>query len=160
MFDGKKINSLEQSVTTLTEELARANETIVSLNNTIESLFENVEEIIAELNRTKTELNNKYDSVVKEVNVVEEKIDNVANKSNTADTEHGTQLKLLNETNNRLVKKCEDLQLANVQIMNQHNDMVKRYEQSIKEYAELTQHMKENILKKMNAKNIVSVVEE
>ena len=144
MFDGKKINSLEQSVTTLTEELARANETIVSLNNTIESLFENVEEIIAELNRTKTELNNKYDSVVKEVNVVEEKIDNVANKSNTADTEHGTQLKLLNETNNRLVKKCEDLQLANV----------------IKEYAELTQHMKENILKKMNAKNIVSVVEE
>lgn len=216
MFNGKKIESLEQSVTTLTEGLEKA-------NNTIEGLFSNFEEVVSKLNevvlendklkeeikalretdfdlaekfdimcinhngladeckalceslniygngvdKTLEELNEKIEKSEKDNATLKEEIGKFAStvstleeKSNTADKEHDELLAILKDNNERLIKKCEELQLSNVQIMNQHNDMIKRYEQSIKEYAEQTQNMKNNILKKMNANNIISVVEE
>lgn len=220
MFDGKRINSLETSVTTLTEELEKA-------NNMIEALFSNFEEVVEKLNdvqsennklkneiselkkqdfvlaekfdlvcikekalvercddlakslniyaegtdkdleeiHDKLEMNNSSlkDEIVKIKDAIEKLFGTVAKleeKSNNADKEHDELLAILKDNNERLIKKCEELQLSNVQIMNQHNDMIKRYEQSIKEYAEQTQNMKNNILKKMNANNIISVVEE
>lgn len=214
MFNGKKIESLEQSITTLTEGLEKA-------NNTIESLFSNFEEVVEKLNDVQsennklkneiselkkqdfglaekfnlvcikqTELSEKHkafkmafeesyaariDRTLEEMNeksdkdksAIREEIKNVADvvvklekKSNNADKEHDELLAVLKDNNERLIKKCDELQLSNVQIMNQHNDMIKRYEQSIKEYAEQTERMKNNVLKKMNANNIISVVEE
>jgi len=156
MFDGKKINSLETSVATLTEELNRTNETIASL-------YENMKNIVTELNKIKSEkdvLENKYDSLCDAIKEMKENAEAAAIKSNTADVEHETQLQMLRDNNDRLIKKCEELQMSNVQIMNQHNDMIKRYEQSILGYAEQAEHMKNNVLKKMNANNIISVVEE
>ena len=214
MFNGKKIESLEQSVTTLTEGLEKA-------NNTIEALFSNFEEVVEKLNdvrsendklkeelkgikekdveftekfdlvcikqaellekynvfkkafeenyaaridRTFEEINEKSDkdksAIREEIKKVADVVTKLEEKSNNADKEHDELLAILKDNNERLIKKCEELQLSNVQIMNQHNDMIKRYEQSIKEYAEQTQNMKNNILKKMNANNIISVVEE
>lgn len=213
MFNGKKIESLEQSVTTLTEGLEKA-------NNTIEGLFSNFEEVIEKLNDVQSENNKlsneiselkkqdfvfaekfdavcinqtvlaeRYDSLGKSLNIyansvdkdldeiceksnndnsalreeirkVSEIIDELKSKSDKADEEHNKQLESLTKSTNALIKKCEDIQLSNVQIMNEHRDMIKRYEESIKGYAEQTERMKNNVLKKMNANNIISVVEE
>lgn len=217
MFDGKRINSLETSVTTLTEELEKA-------NNTIEALFSNFEEVVEKLNDVQSE-NNKLKNEIKELNeILKEKDNKFANKlnklflekeglyktcddlkkslniyagsvdktieeiekksekdtdafrneiknvadvvvklekkSNNADKEHDELLAVLKDSNEKLIKKCEELQLSNVQIMNEHRDMIKRYEEDIKAYQAQTQNMKNNILKKMNANNIISIVEE
>lgn len=179
MFNGKKIESLEQSITTLTEELNKSNETIKSLFDCLETVKAEKNELenkynafkkafedtyIVRIDRTLEEITEKSEkdkSVLREeIRKVTEVIDELKGDSYKADEKHSTQIKSLIKSTDALVKKCEDIQLSNVQIMNQHNDMIKRYEQSIKEYAEQTQSMKNNILKKMNASNIISVVEE
>jgi len=200
MFNGKKIESLEQSINTLTERLDRD-------NNMIDALFDNIKELVEKLNDAqsendklkdelkeikekyielaerhdafKTAFENSYvpriDRTFKEMDeksdedkfALKEEIKNVVyiisaldEKSNNADKEHSEQIKVLCDNNEKLIKKCEELQLSNVQIMNQHNDMIKYYEKNIKEYQTQTQAMKNNILKKMNVNNIISVVEE
>ena len=213
MFNGKKIESLEQSVTTLTEGLEKT-------NNMIEALFSNFEEVVEKLNDVQSEndklkneiselkkqdfvfaekfdavcinqtvLAERYDSLGKSLNIyansVDKDLDEICEKSNNdnsalreeirkfseiidelksksdkVDEEHNKQLEALTKSTNALIKKCEDIQLSNVQIMNEHRDMIKRYEESIKGYAEQTERMKNNVLKKMNANNIISVVEE
>lgn len=207
MFNNKKVESLEQSVATLTEGLDKA-------NNTIDTLLDNIEELVEKLNNVQyeknkfedkyndleeqlknvcenySELENKYNDFVnafknsyatridrtfeemtaksdkdrsalrEEIRKVTEIIDELKRKSDKADEKHSTQIEALTKSTDALVKKCEDIQLSNVQIMNQHNDMIKRYEESIKGYAEQTQVMKDNILKKMNISNVINVVEE
>jgi ABC-type transporter Mla subunit MlaD len=186
MFNKEKIQALEQSVATLTEDLNSEKEAISNLleclkttdgdvnklrseKDELENKFDAFKKVFEEVykvrvDRTLEEMNEKSD---KDKSAIREEIKKVTNvvtkleeKSNNADKEHDELLAVLKENNEKLVKKCEELQLANVQIMNQHNDMIKRYEESIKAYAEQTQAMKDNILKKMNAKNIISVVEE
>ena len=214
MFNGKKIESLEQSVTTLTEGLEKANNTIETLFSNFEGVVEKLNDVQSENNKLKeelkvikekdvefaekfdlacikqTELLEKYnafkkafednyaariDRTLEEMNeksdkdksAIREEIKNVADvvvklekKSNNADKEHDELLAVLKDSNEKLIKKCEELQLSNVQIMNEHRDMIKRYEEDIKAYQAQTQNMKNNILKKMNANNIISVVEE
>ena len=181
MFNKEKIQALEQGYSTLSEELTRANETITILKNTVDSLFENIEEIVGELNKTKSEkdelaknfgtyaekVSEEFKRVYKaneelasEIKEVSKELDELKEKSNNADAEHSAQIKTLCDNNDRLIAKCEELQLSNVQIMNEHRDMIKRYEESIKGYAEQTERMQNNVLKKMNANNIISVVEE
>ena len=213
MFNGKKIESLEQSVTTLIEGLEKT-------NNMIEALFSNFEEVVEKLNDVRSEndklkeeiknlkekdidfsvkfdevcinqngLAERYNSLGKSLNIyansVDKDLDEIREKSDRdnsvlreeirkvsdiidelkcisdkADEKHSTQIEALTKSTDALVKKCEDIQLSNVQIMNEHRDMIKRYEESIKGYAEQTERMKNNVLKKMNANNIISVVEE
>ena len=194
MFDGKRINSLEQSTITLTEDLNKANETIASLQETVvslknmnEALFKNIEEIVSELKSGKDESEKKYNSlannlsgyaekvsaefksmydkcenasVMEEINTLKEHVGELEVRYSSADERHNAQIETLTRSTDALVKKCEEVQLSNSQIMNQHNEMIKKYEQNIKEYADQTQIMKNNILKKMNANNIISVVEE
>ncbi len=178
MFNKEKIQALEQSVATLTEELTKANEVIESLYKDLERVMESVDKIQYEkeglvktfgdytlkVSEEFTNLDKKYtdenNSLKDEVESLRKYIGELADNYSSADEEHNNQLAALKQSTDNLVKKCEDIQLSNVQVMNQHNDMIKRYEQSIKGYAEQTQIMKNNILKKMNANNIISIVED
>ena len=175
MFDGKRINSLEQSVGTLTEELANANDTIRSLVDGIEriedkynALIENFNEYLRNVNtdinkvyKLYEEYEGKTSSVIKEeTEKVAETISKLEEASNKADAEHASQINTLCKNNELLINKCRELQESNIQIAKQHSEMIERYERNIKEYQAQTQAMKNNILKKMNANNIISVVEE
>lgn len=181
MFNNKKVESLEQSIATLTEELNNEKEAISNLLECLKKTNEYVDKLQSE----KDELEKKYNSLANnlsgyaekvseefkrvykaneelasEIKEVSKELDVLKEKSNNADAEHSTQIKTLCDNNDRLIAKCEELQLSNVQIMNEHRDMIKRYEEDIKAYQTQTQNMKDNILKKMNANNIISVVEE
>ena len=183
MFNKEKIQALEQSVATLTEELIKANATISSLSNNIEEVIEELKNVKSE----KDELEKKYNSlannlsgyaekvseefkrtyekcenssIAEEIKLLKEHVNKLAVQYSSADEKHNAQIETLTKSTDALVKKCEDIQLSNVQIMIQHNDMINRYETSIKGYAEQTERMRENVLKKMNAKNIISVIED
>lgn len=179
MFNKEKIQALEQSVATLTEELNKANDEIKLLCDCLEAVkaekielenkydafmnaFENtyaprIDRVIEEMGEKSGKDNSALRDEIKKVAGIVTKLEE---KSNNADKEHDELLAVLKDNNDRLIKKCDELQLNNVQIMNEHKDMIKRYETNIKEYQTQTQVMKDNILKKMNAKNIISVVEE
>lgn len=186
MFNKEKIQALEQSVATLTEELNSEKEAISNLLESLKMTDETVNKLQSEkdeleknysvfkkafeevykvrIDRTLEEMveksNNDGSALREEIRKISDIIDELKGNSDKADEKHSTQIEALTKSTDALVKKCEDIQLSNVQIMNQHNDMIKRYEQSIKEYAEQTERMQNNVLKKMNANNIISVVEE
>lgn len=186
MFDGKRINSLEQSVATLTEELNSEKEAISNLleclkktNECMDKLQSEKDELEKKYNAFKKELEETYmpavdrnfleikDTFEKNNSIIKEALGEIAvafdelkHNSDKADEKHNAQIESLTKSTDALVKKCEDIQLSNVQIMSQHNNMIKRYEKTIKEYAEQTERMKNNVLKKMNANNIINVVEE
>ena len=186
MFNKEKIQALEQSVAALTEELNKTKEIFESITKTIDIVNKKVDTVYDE----KTYLEKKYNAFKKafdetykvridktleemseksekdkstlreEIRKVSEIIDELKKNSDKADEKHNAQIESLTKSTDALVKKCEDIQLSNVQIMNEHRDMIKRYEESIKGYAEQTERMQNNVLKKMNANNIISVVEE
>ena len=183
MFNKEKIQALEQSVATLTEELNSEKEAI---GNLLESL-KMTDEKVNKLQSEKDELEKKYNSlannlsgyaekvseefkrtyekcenssITEEIKALREHVGELAVQYSSADEKHNAQIETLTKSTDALVKKCEDIQLSNVQIMNEHRDMIKRYEESIKGYAKQTERMQNNVLKKMNANNIISVVEE
>ena len=174
MFNKEKIQALEQSVATLTEELNSEKEAISNLleclkktNEYVDKLQSEKDELAKNFSTYAEKVSEEFKCIYKaneqlasEIKEVSKELDELKDKSNNTDTEHSAQIKTLCDNNARLIAKCEELQLDNVKIMNQHNDMIKRYEESIKAYAKQTQVMKNNILKKMNANNIISVVEE
>ena len=186
MFNKEKIQALEQSVATLTEELNSEKEAISNLLESLKMTDEMINKLQSEkdeleenysvfkkafeevykvrIDRTLEEMveksNNDGSALREEIRKISDIIDELKGNSDKADEKHSTQIEALTKSTDALVKKCEDIQLSNVQIMNQHNDMIKRYEQSIKEYAEQAERMRNNVLKKINANNIISVVEE
>ena len=86
-------------------------------------------------------------------------IDALEEKSDKADDEHNEEIKSLKQSIDALVKKCEELQNNNKELVKQHKEIIARYEESIKGYQEQTEHMKNNILKKMNMDNVFTVKE-
>lgn len=186
MFNGKKIESLEMSIATLTEELNSEKDAINNLLGCLERTNKYIEKLQSEkdeleknysafkkafeevykvrIDRTLEEMveksNNDSSALREEIRKILDIINELKGNSDKADEKHNIQIEALTKSTDALVKKCEDIQLSNVQIMNEHRDMIKRYEESIKGYAEQTERMKNNVLKKMNANNIISVVEE
>lgn len=175
MFNRERIESLEQSVATLTEELQKK-------DNQIESLFVNIQEIVNELNSAKEEniqLKDKYDmltasieetidnllykledNINMQISKLDEDIKKLNKKSDKSDVEHNNQISLLYKSTDNLVKKCNELQSENEKIINEHNAMITKYEENIKAYQEQIEHMKNNILKKMNMDKMFEVKEE
>lgn len=186
MFNNKKVESLEQSVATLTEELNSEKEAISNLLECLKKTNECMDKMQSEKDELEKKYNafkkafeesymqsvdrnfleikdtfDKNNSIIKEtISEIVKAFDELKYDSDKADEKHNAQIEALTKSTEALVKKCEDIQLSNVQIMNQHNDMIKRYEASIKEYAEQAERMRNNVLKKINANNIISVVEE
>lgn len=185
LFNTNRIDSLEQSVATLTEGLEKTkssvdtlytnlteivnkvneltdssnktNENIESMNHENASSFKNMEESIITLKDNFGKEIEEYTCSLEEK--IKTSIDALEKKSDKADDKHNEEIKSLKQSIDALVKECEELQNNNKELVKQHEEIIARYEESIKGYQEQTEHMKNNILKKMNMDNVFTVKE-
>ena len=185
LFNTDRIDSLEQSVATLTEGLEKTNNTISGIFENLTEIAENIQNLTGSFEDNKkkltaledttfsfidgiskdldTKIQDRIETVRKSMQELEQKlknmVQNLEKKSDSSDEIHNNEIASLKQSIDALVTKCEELQNDNKELIRQHNEIVTRYEESIKGYREQTEHMKNNILKKMNMDNVFTVKE-
>ena len=167
LFNTDRIDSLEQSVATLTEGLEKTNNTISGIFENLTEIAENIQNLTGSFEDNKKKLTALEDTTFSFIDGISKDLDkklknmvqNLEKKSDSSDEIHSNEIASLKQSIDALVTKCEELQNDNKELIRQHNEIVTRYEESIKGYREQTEHMKNNILKKMNMDNVFTVKE-